>query len=108
MSRSYKRTPVYQEGYGTKSLQWYKRHANKKVRRTAEIADGKAYQKVYETWIFRDYTVRKTLIQYKTEFESNLDYCLRIYGSIDNSPRWLKREHTDKHYKLWKKRYYWK
>lgn len=108
MSRSYRKTPVCQDGYGTKTLQWYKRQSNKKVRRIAEIASGKAYRKVYETWIFRDYVFRKTFSQYKSERKSNLKYCLNVYGSIDNSPRWLKREYTDKNYKWLKKIYYWK
>ncbi len=108
MSRSYKRTPVCQDGYGTKSLQWYKRYANKKVRRTKEIAKGKAYRKVYETWIFRDYAFRKTLSQYKNEIMNNLKYHMMVYGSIDKSPSWFRREYYDKYNKCWKKYYYWK
>lgn len=108
MSRSYKKTPVCQDGYGKKSLQWYKRQANKKVRRTMEIPSRKAYRKVYETWIFRDYVFRKTLSQYKAELESNLKHFSRIFGNLDDLPAWFRREINDKYFKWWKKCYYWK
>lgn len=108
VSRSYKKTPVYQDGYGTKQIKWYKRCANKKVRRTKDIPGGKAYRKVYDTWIFRDYVFRQTLSEYKAEIESNLKYCLQVYGSIDNCPCSRKREFGDKYFRHWKKIYYWK
>ncbi len=108
MSRSYKKTPVYQDGYGLKSLYWYKRSANKKVRRTFEIARGKAYRKVYDTWTFRDYVFRETLNEYRIEFERQLKHCLRTCGSNDNLPNWIKKRCKDEHFKLWKKTYYWK
>lgn len=108
MSRSYKRTPIFQDGYGTKSLQWYKRQANKKVRRSAHIKSGKAYRKVYDTWIFRDYFFRKTLNQYRFEVERELKHYLNIYGSIDATPGWIKKQYKDRHYKIWKRIYYWK
>lgn len=108
MSRSYKKTSVYKDGYGLKSLYWYKRSANKKVRRTTEIYNGKAYRKVYETWTFRDYIFRETLNQCKIELERNFKHCFRTCGSIDKLPSWIKKQCNDEQFKLWKKTYYWK
>ena len=108
MSRSYKKTPVYQDGYGLKSLYWYKRSANKKVRRTTEIDSGKSYRKIYDTWTFRDYVFRETLNEYKIELERDLKSCLIVYGSYDNFPNYYKKRLDDKDFRLWKKIYYWK
>ena len=103
-----KKTPVYQDGYGLKSLYWYKRSANKKVRRTTEIHSGKSYRKVYDTWTFRDYVFRETLNEYKIELERDLKSCLIFYGSYDNFPNYYKKRLDDKDFRLWKKIYYWK
>lgn len=55
MSRS-TRKPWYTDGYkGSKRRQFEKRHANKIVRKTTEIADGKAYRKFGDTWDICDY-----------------------------------------------------
>lgn len=55
MSRSLKKTPgCCCEGPG--HLRWAKRQANKKVRRTKDIPNGKAYRIVYDPWNIRDYT----------------------------------------------------
>jgi hypothetical protein len=108
MSRSYKKTPVYQDGYGTKQLQWYKRCANKKVRRTREIASDKAYRKVYETWIFRDYVFRETLSEYKTKLENEIKHYLNFYVNMGGLALWRRKKFNDKHFKCWKKIFYWK
>jgi len=54
MSRSY-RKPIATEGYGSKTKRIRKRHANKAVKQAAEISNGKAYRKVYNSWNICDY-----------------------------------------------------
>jgi len=56
MSRSL-RKPWYVDGWkGSKRKQFFKRHANRKVRRTAvDIADGKAYRKLFDSWSICDF-----------------------------------------------------
>jgi hypothetical protein len=55
MSRSY-RKPWVTDGYkGSKRRQYYKRLANKVVRRAIGVPDGKAYRKFYDTWDICDF-----------------------------------------------------
>lgn len=108
MSRSYKRTPIFQDGYGSKSLKWYKRQANKKVRRTKEVPSRKGYRKAYDTWTFRDYVFRRTLNYYRIEMENDFKHHIAIYGGINAIPNWLRKQLDDKNYRLWKRTYYWK
>lgn len=55
MSRSY-RKPWVVDGYKTSShRQVAKRTANHKVRHTKNIASGKAYKKVFDSWNIVDY-----------------------------------------------------
>lgn len=89
MSRSYKKTPILQDGYGSICLKWYKRQANKKVRRTTVLSNGKSYRKAYETWNLRDYKFR---------------YTFRKYLYVKN---YTMEEYIEK-YKEWRKYYYWK
>lgn len=51
MSRSYKKHPIVKDPAG----KYMKRFANKKVRRTKDIPNGKAYRKVFETWDISDF-----------------------------------------------------
>ena len=106
MSKSYKKTPIIKDNTGTKQLQWYKRHANKTVRRTADIANGKAYKKVYCTWNIHDYSFRQTYNEYLKERVSKLKHYLNIYGSIDEIPERLKRDFYDIDCNFWLKTYY--
>lgn len=57
MSRSY-RQPYYVSG-GT-GKKYYKRFANKKVRRYNGVSDHKFYKKIYESWDICDYKYRWT------------------------------------------------
>lgn len=50
MSRSYKKAVHKYAPTGT----WGKKKANRKVRRTKNIPDGKAYRKVFSTWDVHD------------------------------------------------------
>lgn len=54
MSRSY-RAAWCVDGYGSKHKKWMKRYSNKAIRRTEEIANGKAYQKIVDSWNISDY-----------------------------------------------------
>ena len=51
MSRSYKKYPIVKD----KNNKGMKRYANKKVRRTKNIPNGKAYKKIFESWDISDY-----------------------------------------------------
>jgi hypothetical protein len=54
MSRSYRALwAVAGYGWGGKRLE--KRWANRRVRHTADVPNGKAYRKVYESWEITDY-----------------------------------------------------
>ncbi len=50
MSRSYKKHLIIKDHDG-----FSKNQANRKVRRTKDIPDGKAYRRVYESWKISDY-----------------------------------------------------
>ena len=49
MSRSYKKHPYTKDG-GPTRVRFAKREANKKVRRTGDIPNGKSYRRVFEPW----------------------------------------------------------
>lgn len=49
MSRSYKKYPFVKD---RDSAKWGKRYCNKKVRRTKDVPNGKAYRKLTEPWDF--------------------------------------------------------
>ncbi|HAH17786.1 MAG TPA: hypothetical protein DCL29_02025 [Eubacterium sp.] len=51
MSRSYKKHPRVKD----KNNKGMKKYANKKVRHTKDIPNGKAYKKVFESWDICDY-----------------------------------------------------
>ncbi len=55
MSRSY-RAPWYTDGYkGSRNRQYHKREANRTIRRSIDVPNGKAYRKFYESWSICDY-----------------------------------------------------
>ncbi len=54
MSRSF-RKPVFKASYGSESTKFWKRIANKKVRKQAQVPDGSAYRKVFDSWTICDY-----------------------------------------------------
>ena len=60
MSRSYKHSPICPE---SKNKKWFfKRYANKVVRQfKGELANGKAYRRLYNSWDICDYKFRETL-----------------------------------------------
>jgi len=54
MSRSY-RKPYIVCGNGTKYKQYAKKEANRLIRRTRNVPDGKAYRKFFDSWNIDDY-----------------------------------------------------
>ena len=70
MSRSYKKHPIYSDQWAGKKLG--KKWANRKVRQDTcdEVAKGKRYRKVYESWNIADYH------SYQTEQEAREWYRL--------------------------------
>ena len=68
MSRSYKHFPFAKD---RQSCKWGKRYCNKKVRKTKDIPNGKAYKKILEPWDFiYDYSC--------TEFE---EWVIKSYNA---------------------------
>lgn len=57
MSRSYRR-PYYTDGYGTRRKRYMKRYANKRVRKTKGVPNGRAYRKYHDPWDICDYKCR--------------------------------------------------
>ena len=55
MSRSYKKTPVYKEGYGSKKLKFWKRLSNKRIRHTKDVPNNREFKKILEAWQIHDY-----------------------------------------------------
>ena len=55
MSRSYRKSWVTDGYTGSKRKQFFKRLANKVVRRSEEVPNGKAFKKFFDTWSICDY-----------------------------------------------------
>lgn len=59
MSRSYKRNLVFKGGkHGSRSRKAAKTLANRAVRNTEDISNGKAYRKMFNPWDISDYRMR--------------------------------------------------
>lgn len=82
MSRSYKKTPIVKDN--KRGRKHSKRQANKKVRHSHEVPNGKQYRKFYNPWDIYDWI-------YFTSFE---DY-----------KQWCEEETEEEMYVAWKKRY---
>lgn len=95
MSRSYKKNPIVKDG---RSGKVGKRFANKKVRRyKGEIANGKAYKRLYESWDIHDYAFRETYQEHKQRFESDLKAYLNGASNYDprDSTKWYNRWYNE-------------
>lgn len=64
MSRSFKHNPVRKEV----RKKFNKRIANKKVRKSLDIPDGRSYRKVYDTYNISDYRVSYFTKEHKRIF----------------------------------------
>lgn len=92
MSRSYKKNPYCNDGH-RKTTKESKRFANKKVRNTDNVPNGKAYKKIFESWDIRDYSFRQTWEEAKEYYEHNKDndYMKKRYPTLKDWYRaWLK------------------
>jgi hypothetical protein len=58
MSRSRKKNPICKDTSGSNYRKFIKNYSNRKVRRTLEVANGKSYRKIFETWNINDYVLR--------------------------------------------------
>lgn len=54
MSRSY-RKPWIVDGYGTKRKKYYKKLANRRIRRSKNVPDHNSYKKFTDQWDICDY-----------------------------------------------------
>lgn len=63
MSRSFKRTPIVKDN--KRGRKYFKRHANKKIRKSNEVVGGRHYKKVYNTWNIYDQRSYCTFEEYK-------------------------------------------
>jgi len=67
MARSYKKTPVYTDR--TKGAKYWKRLANKKVRKeNNHFSKGKKYKRLFNSWEIHDY------ISYWNKFQALKDF----------------------------------
>jgi hypothetical protein len=85
MSRSY-REPIFTCGYGSKAKKYFKRLANRTVRKSVEIQDGNWYRKVFEPWEICDYKMRWSPWPYV--YFSWRENCLKWE---DPTPEWKAR-----------------
>jgi hypothetical protein len=58
MSRSRKKNPVRKDTSGSSYRKFAKREANRRVRRTLDVADGKSYRRIYDPWNINDWVYR--------------------------------------------------
>jgi len=88
MSRSYKKTPIAKDN--KRGRKYFKRLANKKVRKTKNISNGKEYKKVFNTWDIYDYVSYCTL----EEFE---DMCVgRMFKTKEEAKEYWRRVYYNK------------
>ena len=86
MSRSFKKTPMIKD-----RVTGMKNAANRKVRRrlnnqSFELANGRAYRKVFESWDISDYAFFKTYRECLADAERYKKACLHgaggVYGGV--------------------------
>lgn len=98
MSRSYRKNPILKaRGYGGKG----KKYANRKVRRSKDVPNGKAYKKFYPQYDVVDqwyYLSLNDCIRrwYRYEKQGKLHWWLRNEISLEEEIIW------------WYKTFYWK
>ena len=110
MSRSYKKFPLWKDN-GPGSA-WSKRVANKKVRRTFDIPNGRAYKKVYDTYNIHDYF---SYYPFKKWMKREYEHYHTCFN--DGVPWWRNSAYVEKYSKIpdeqeefveWARTYYWK
>ena len=72
MSRSFKKTPIVKDN--SRGRKKDKRFANKKVRNTTSVANGKQYRKYYNPWDIYDYvnyfSLQEWLAVFREDYET--------------------------------------
>ena len=100
MSRSYKKYPFVKD---RQSCKWGKRYCNKRVRKTKDIPNGKAYRKITEPW---DYIYDYSCTEFKEwviqSWEGNKK---AISQGVDLWDLWHKEKTLDEALIQWKKWY---
>ena len=83
MSRSFKKHPYVKDG-GPEGRKFAKKLANKKVRRSANIGNGKAYRRVFEPYDIHDWTSYWPWPEAKDWYEKNKEdiYWLRKFPTL--------------------------
>jgi len=112
MSRSYKKNPSISDA--GKWLKFIKRYSNKKIRRTKDLPDGKAFRKVIDPWDIHEYNrVGDSFQDWMREAESSyLQYVNG--GSYPYARGWRTRKLQDtppdrkEEWIEYRKVYYWK
>lgn len=91
MSRSYKKHPFCTDHH-VKTTKEKKRFANKKIRHTKNIPNGRAFRKIYETYDICDWKNRWTWEEALADWNSNkTSYLNTHYLTLKNFYRyWLK------------------
>lgn len=98
MSRSYKKNPIVKDGHSGK---FGKRLANRKVRHCKkDIANGKAYKKIFESWDIHDFVYRYPLIQLLRDQEAEEKAVMN-----DGVPDYRKNKRFVMTAERWKKSY---
>lgn len=100
MSRSYRKTPILKET-GKKKKRTL---ANRKVRRKLnnpnyELADGRAYKKVFESWDISDYVTRLTLNEAIEDWYASVKqypWFKEMYPTLDSYIKWWKVTYKSK------------
>jgi len=79
MSRSYKKNPV--EKSANKAKSYFKREANKKVRKTKDVPEGKEFKKIGDTYNINDWVSKSfTREDVKYFLKHNKDRAYKIFG----------------------------
>ena len=86
MSRSYKKHPIFSDGCADKKTA--KRRANKKIRSTNEILDGKQYRKISESWNIADYRFHWTETEARNWYRNNP----HLHSQYKNENEYIKKE----------------
>lgn len=89
MSRSYKQMPIVKDGTPG-SRRKAKRLANKVVRRSQYVADGKYYCRLYESWNIYDYAFHRPLWCEFEQWEEEHGRWIEPDGQQAVKNRWAK------------------
>lgn len=71
MSRSFKKNWIVTDNYGSSYKKFAKRQANKRIRKSESVPDGKAYRKFFESWDICDYKIHYSQNFFYNEVEDS-------------------------------------